>query len=128
MRTPILTLALMAALGSSSAFAQVAPTAITVSPSDAMGSNLVGLDVRNAANEDVGEIEDVVLDRGMKVKGLVLSVGGFVGVGSKYVVVDPSAVAITYDANAKEWKAVMSATKDQLTAIPEFKYEGKFDD
>ena len=128
MRTPILTLALMAALGSSSAFAQVAPTAITVSPSDAMGSNLVGLDVRNAANEDVGEIEDVVLDSGMKVKGLVLSVGGFVGVGSKYVVVDPSAVAITYDANAKEWKAVMSATKDQLTAIPEFKYEGKFDD
>jgi len=128
MRTSIIALALVSVVGSSAAFAQVAPSAVTVSPSDAMGSNLVGLDIHNAANEDVGEIEDVVLDSGMKVKGLVLSVGGFIGVGSKYVVVDPSAVSITYDANAKEWKAMMSATKDQLTAIPEFKYEGKFDD
>lgn len=128
MRTSIIALALVSVVGSSAAFAQVAPSAVTISPSDAMGSNLVGLDIHNAANEDVGEIEDVVLDSGMKVKGLVLSVGGFIGVGSKYVVVDPSAVSITYDANAKEWKAMMSATKDQLTAIPEFKYEGKFDD
>lgn len=128
MRISIIALAVVAAVGPTAVFAQTAPTAITVVPSDAMGSNLVGLDIHNAANEDIGEIEDVVLDSGLKVKGLVLSVGGFVGVGSKYVVVDPSAVAITYDANAKEWKAMMSATKDQLTAIPEFKYEGKFDD
>ena len=128
MRTSILALAVVTAIAPTAVFAQTAPKGVTVSPADAMGSNLVGLDIHNAANEDVGEIEDVVLDSAMKVKGLVLSVGGFVGVGSKYVVVDPSAVAITYDANAKEWKAMMSATKDQLTAIPEFKYEGKFDD
>ncbi len=128
MRISIIALAVVAVVGPTAVFAQTAPTAITVIPSDAMGSNLVGLDIHNAANEDIGEIEDVVLDSDLKVKGLVLSVGGFVGVGSKYVVVDPSAVAITYDANAKEWKAMMSATKDQLTAIPEFKYEGKFDD
>ncbi|MDF2618444.1 MAG: PRC-barrel domain protein [Xanthobacteraceae bacterium] len=131
MRANIIGLAAAAALLSAPALAQtpITETAnVAVSPSDALASNLVGLDVNNAANEDIGEIEDLVLDSSMKVKGLVLSVGGFLGLGDRYVVVPPSAVKVTFDGTAKEWKGTSTLTREQLKAMPEFKYEGKFDD
>ena len=53
-------------------------------------------------------------------------VGGFLGMGERYVVVDPSSVALTYDTGAKKWKASVNASKDALKAAPEFKYDGKF--
>ncbi|MDF2998328.1 MAG: PRC-barrel domain protein [Xanthobacteraceae bacterium] len=108
-----------------------APTAVkyvTVAPNDALASNIVGLDVYNAGNENIGEIEDLVLDGSKNTKGVILSVGGFLGLGTKYVVVEPAAVAVRYDQGGKEWKATMNVTKDQLNAAPEYKYEGKFDD
>lgn len=131
MRANIIGLAAAAALLSAPALAQtpITETAnVAVSPSDALASNLVGLDVNNAANEDIGEIEDLVLDSSMKVKGLVLSVGGFLGLGDRYVVVPPGAVKVTFDGTAKEWKGTSTLTREQLKAMPEFKYEGKFDD
>jgi len=131
MRANIIGLAAAAALLSAPALAQTPITetaSVAVAPSDALASNLVGLDVNNAANEDIGEIEDLVLDSSMKVKGLVLSVGGFLGLGDRYVVVPPSAVKVTFDGTAKEWKGTSTLTREQLKAMPEFKYEGKFDD
>lgn len=101
---------------------------VPVQRTDAMASNLVGLDIYNAANEDVGEIKDLVLDSTMNVKGLVLSVGGFLGMGSKYVVVPPSAVKVNFDNAAKEWKGTTTLNRDQLKGLAEFKYEGKFND
>lgn len=105
-----------------------APNYVTVEANDALASNLVGLDVYNSGNENIGEIEDLVLDSSKNTKGVILSVGGFLGLGSKYVVVQPSAVTVRYDDGAKEWKATMNVTKDQLNAAPEYKYEGKFND
>lgn len=105
-----------------------APKYVTVASEDALASNIVGLDVYNAGNENVGEVEDLVLDKSKATKGVVLSVGGFLGIGTKYVVVDPAAVTVRYDQGAKEWKASMNVTKDQLNAAPEYKYEGKFRD
>jgi len=136
MRTALLaaTLAttLTAALASPAAFAQSPPISVTASTptgtTDAMVSNLVGLDVYNGANEEVGEIKDLVLDSSMKVGGVVLSVGGFLGVGTKYIVVTPNLLTIAYDSTASKWKATTAATKEQMTAAPEFKYEGKFND
>ena len=108
--------------------AATATSGVTVSQSDAMVSNLIDLDVMNANNEDVGEIEDIILDGNMGFKGYVISVGGFLGVGDRYVVVAPDAIDVTFDSNANEWKAKTSLNRDQLGAMPEFKYEGKFED
>lgn len=129
MRYALITALALSALAAP-AFAQTpaAPNYVTVAPTDALASNMVGLDVYNAGNENVGEIEDLVLDSSKNTRGLILSVGGFLGLGSKYVVVDPAGVSVRYDEGAKEWKATMNITKDQLTAAPEYKYEGKFDD
>lgn len=123
-------LTLGAALGESPATAQAPAPAGGVHtmavPSDAMLSyNLVGLNTVDGANNTVGEIKDLVIEKGA-LAGYVLSVGGFLGMGEHYVAVSPASVAVSWDSTANKWKAVVNATKDQLKAAPEFKYEGRW--
>ena len=105
--------------------ATVAPKFETVPQDAVLSYNLVGLNVTDAKNNTVGEIKDLVLEN-QALKGYILSVGGFLGLGEHYVAVTPGSVALGYDADAKKWKAVIGATKDQLKSAPEFKYDGKF--
>ena len=102
------------------------PNFIKVKRDDMLTSNVVGLDIYNGQNNNIGKIQDVVFDKADKVTGYILSVGGFLGMGTHYVAVDPGAVSITYDANNKTWRASMNATKDQLKSAPEFKYGGQW--
>ena len=114
-------------------------------------SKLVGVDVYNAANETIGEINEVILDSSGKVAGVVIGVGGFLGMGEHDVLVqlnqlkfvsEPVRTTTTTtttsgtgtttrttrparDANEKWYPdhAVMNATKEQLKALPAFKYD-----
>ncbi|MCB8820223.1 PRC-barrel domain-containing protein [Microvirga rosea] len=109
-----------------SATGSTAPTAKVQIPQDAiMSGQLDDLDIRNTANEKVGEIEDVVISQG-KVVGYVLSVGGFLGVGDRNIVVDPGMVKVSYNDSDKKWVGTINATKEQLSTVPEFKYEGRW--
>ena len=46
--------------------------------------DVVGVNVRNRQNEDLGKIEDIMLDKAKgQVKYVVLSFGGFLGMGDK---------------------------------------------
>ncbi|WP_457103896.1 PRC-barrel domain-containing protein [Methylobacterium sp. P5_C11] len=102
-----------------------APKFETVPQDAVLSYNLIGLNVTDSQNNTVGEIKDLVIDQG-KLAGYIVSVGGFLGMGEHYVAVSPASIAISYDANAKKWKAVIGASKDQLKSAPEFKYDGKF--
>ncbi|MFC0217790.1 hypothetical protein FHS82_000221 [Pseudochelatococcus lubricantis] len=114
------------------ALAQTAPTPASpaavapVSAASVLSSNLIGLNVANAGNETIGEIKDLVLGTGNELTGIVVSVGGFLGLGEHYVVLDPSTVAVTYNETDKKWEARANATAEQLKAAPAFKYEGKW--
>jgi sporulation protein YlmC with PRC-barrel domain len=132
-------------------------------------TKLSGVDVYNEANEKIGDVNDVILDKSGKAEKVILSVGGFLGIGERYVAVpfekvkwvkEPvrsaststapaNAPATNVDSNARtaadgtartttgtattpaatrasnNWypdHAMYSATKDQLKALPEFKY------
>ena len=98
---------------------------VKAEPTDVLSYNLVGLNITNRANDTIGEIKDLILSKG-ELSGYIVSVGGFLGMGERYVIVRPSAVKITYVENDKKWHAVMDATKDQLKKAPEFKYEGRW--
>ena len=98
---------------------------VTAKPTDVLSSNLIDLNITNAASETIGEIKDLVLSQG-DLNGYVVAVGGFLGLGERYVVVHPNAVQISYTENDRKWHAVMNTTKDQLKAAPEFKYEGRW--
>ena len=50
-------------------------------------SKVVGLNVYNDKNEIVGSINELLMDKSGNVKAAVLSVGGFLGMGSHYVAV-----------------------------------------
>ena len=94
-------------------------------PGDRLASRLVGLNIQNAADEDIGEIYDIILTEAGTVKAFIVSVGGFLGVGTKYVAIDPKAMNLTRQ-DEKTWKATMNANKDQLKAAPEYKYESEW--
>jgi ribosomal 30S subunit maturation factor RimM len=48
---------------------------------------LVGLNVYNQGNEKIGEIKDILLAKSGKADQVILSVGGFLGLGERYVAV-----------------------------------------
>ncbi len=102
------------------------PNFISVKSDDMLSSNVVGLDVYNDQNNEIGKIQDIAFDTSKQMTGYIVSVGGFLGLGTHYVAIDPDSVKVTYDASNKVWRATMNATKDQLKAAPEFKYEGQW--
>src|SRR5688500_7739185 len=86
----------------------------TVRPADLRASDIIGMDVRNTANEDLGEIADVVIDDGKTIRAIVLDVGGFLGIGERRVAVTPASVTIVKERDGRQ-HALVNATKDSLT-------------
>jgi sporulation protein YlmC with PRC-barrel domain len=80
-------------------------------------SKLVGTAVKNSAGDSIGKIDDLIVSRNDKVLYAVLSVGGFLGMGSKLVAVPYASLQV-----AKDNLVLPTGTKDQLKALPEFKY------
>ena len=93
----------------------------TVSKDEMFSSKLKGLSVTNQKDETVGEITDIAI-KNHDVDALILSVGGFLGMGERYVAVSPSSVDVRYDAKNDNWLASMNTTKESLKSAPEFKY------
>lgn len=50
-------------------------------------SKLIGLNVYNDANEKLGDISEVLLDKSGKVNGIIIGVGGFLGIGESNILV-----------------------------------------
>lgn len=97
------------------------PRFVAQEPDDLVTSKLVGLSIQNGANETIGQVADVVFDGSRTIKAFVVSVGGFLGIGAKYVAVDPSALHLTR-VDDKTLKAVIETDRDQLRAAPEYRY------
>ena len=78
---------------------------------------LIGRDVRNTANDDLGEVDDVVLDTGEGGHSYaVVAYGGFLGLGEEQVAVPLSALSITEDGNI----LVLDMSKETFEAAPRF--------
>ncbi|MFO0859103.1 MAG: PRC-barrel domain-containing protein [Phycisphaerales bacterium] len=80
-------------------------------------SDIRGYKVENGNRDHVGNIDDVVIERGSgRVAYVILSAGGFLGIGSKQVAVPYSA----FGWNAADKKFVLDTTKEQVKTWPEF--------
>lgn len=126
MRKTILIATALAALTGVSVAQTAAPHFVSLRNGDMLSSNIVGVDIYDTSKNDIGKIQDVAVDSSKTVKAYIVSVGGFLGVGTHYVAVDPESVKIKYDREDKKWHANMNATKDEIKAAPEFKYEGEW--
>lgn len=85
------------------------------------GNAFIGTNVRNQNNEIVGKVEDVYIDDRGAIKTVVVSVGGFLGMGTKDVAVRWSDIGRSRD--GKSLVLITNWTKDSLTSMPEYKYE-----
>ena len=143
-------LSLPALAQTSTAPAPAAHNAMTpVSASgDWRASKLIGLNVYNQQNQKVGDINEILLDKSGKVAGVIVGVGGFLGMGEHDVLIAfdqikfvnepvktsattpprPATTGTTANTRSSadhKWypdHAVINATKDQLKAMPQFKY------
>ena len=93
---------------------------VTVKPADVLSSRLVGTNLYNKQNESIGEIQDLVIENGKTVTGVVVSVGGFLGIGERYVALDPATIVLHRDNNTL--KAIADTSKENLRDAPTFDY------
>ncbi len=80
-------------------------------------SKVIGSTVVNEAGDSVGKVDEIIVGPDGKAPFVVLSVGGFLGVGDKLVV-------LPYEQMRTDGKKIVlpGATKDSLKSLPEFKY------
>ena len=80
-------------------------------------SKVIGSSVLNDANETIGKIDDLLVTRDGKEPYAVLSIGGFLGMGTHLVVVRYDSLKFAND------KIVLpGGTKDGLKMLPAFQY------
>ena len=79
--------------------------------------------MRSAADENMGRIVDVLVDRSGQVRAAIIDFGGFLGVGSRKIAVDWN--ALHFPAPAKpEPPITLELNRDQVKAAPEYQ-DGK---
>lgn len=96
------------------------------------GSQLIGLDVYNDKDENIGDINDVILGKDGKIELIVVGVGGWLGMGQHDVALSWDQVRFSEqprkgnggnaEAGEKPDHAMVNMTKEQLKAMPAFKY------
>ncbi len=94
------------------------PSVTVIGARDAHG--ILGREVRSAANEDMGRIVDVIVDREGTVRAAVIDFGGFLGVGSRKIVVEWNALRFGGVASKND-SITLELTKEQVNAAPEYK-------
>ena len=91
------------------------PSVTVIAPREAHG--VLGRDVRSPTDEDMGRIVDVIVDRTGTVRAAVIDFGGFLGVGSRKIVVDWSALHFGRVADKKD-NITLELNKEQVAARP----------
>jgi hypothetical protein len=100
---------------------QVTPEITVLNKHEVEG--VLGRDVRSAADEDMGRIVDVLVDRAGQVRAAIIDFGGFLGVGSRRIAVDWGALHFPQPGKPGE-RIALDLTRDQVKAAPEYR-EGK---
>lgn len=80
-------------------------------------TKVVGSDVMDEAGAKVGTVDDLIVTQADQVPFIIVSVGGFLGMGEKHIVVRASSISVVDNKIV-----LMGATKESLTALPSFTY------
>ncbi len=112
-----------------------APSASTTAPSTSsakfvnsqradqfLASKFKGTDVIGTDNQKIGDVSDILFDKEGKIEAYVVSVGGFLGIGSKDVAMAPSAFQVVAGDKSKNEsdKLKVAMTKDELKQAANF--------
>ncbi|MFT6090515.1 PRC-barrel domain-containing protein [Sulfitobacter sp.] len=106
-------------------------------PSDFFASDLIGMRIYNSESDvdtnmtvangaetewdDIGEINDILLDENGDVKAVILGIGGFLGMGERDVTVSMDSIKVLRsEDDADDRFLVVTTSKEMLEQAPEF--------
>ena len=95
-------------------------TTVEVTEAIAVGnraSKLIGAPVHNEQGEKVGSVDDLIISPDRSVSFAIVSIGGFLGLGSRLVAIPAEQLR-----EEKDQVVLPGATKEALAKLPEFKY------
>jgi hypothetical protein len=91
-------------------------------PGDAVTvTNWYKQNVYDSSDNKIGEIVDVLMNKGGQVTTVILSVGGFLGMDTKDVAAPFKAIHATMKDN--KWWLVINTIKDALKTAPGYRYD-----
>src|SRR5579863_1911720 len=96
----------------------VQPAAILLDRQDV--EPILGKQVRSNADENMGRIIDVVVDRAAQPRAAVIDFGGFLGVGSRKIAVDWNLLHFDHGNNGRS-RITVELSADQVRSAPEYK-------
>jgi len=80
--------------------------------------SVLGIEALSSTGDNMGRIDDIIVDRGGEVRAAIIDFGGFLGVGSRKIAVDWR--SLHFDPK-KPGLVVVNLTKDQLRVAPVYK-------
>lgn len=93
------------------------PTGTEIQNDQFRASKMIGSTVYDLQNRDIGSVKDLIINRDGRVAAVVVDVGTFLGMGGKYVAVQPS--AIKTDNN----RLTLDMTREQLQQAQAYNLE-----
>lgn len=80
--------------------------------------SVLGIEALSSTGDNMGRIDDIIVDRSGEIRAAIIDFGGFLGVGSRKIAVDWR--SLHFDPK-KPGAVVVSLTKDQLRVAPVYK-------
>ncbi|WP_119389834.1 PRC-barrel domain-containing protein [Taklimakanibacter lacteus] len=94
--------------------------AVTVDATKAvLATSYIGSSVFTAANENVGDINDLIFDDKGMIQAAIIGVGGFLGMGEKDVALPIGKITVTRD-ETNAIKLTVQASREELERAPAF--------
>ncbi|WP_404345094.1 PRC-barrel domain-containing protein [Vreelandella venusta] len=90
--------------------------------SDSLTGNQVHSSVEN--DEDIGTINDLIIDEDGKINAVVVGVGGFLGMGEKNVAIEWDSLELTKGEDAEEYVISVNASEEALEEAQEYERDG----
>jgi hypothetical protein len=124
-------------VGGASSAASSAQVVTSQRPDQMVASKFHGTDVLGVDNKKIGDVSDILFDQNGQIHAFIVTVGGFLGMGSKYIALPPSAFqVVSGDTGATttgsatgataaapdEKKLKINMTEEQLKQAATFEY------
>lgn len=99
---------------------EAAPIPLVTVLGSKQAEGILGKDVRSSADENMGRIVDVIVDRTGQVRAAVIDFGGFLGVGSRKIAVDWGVLNFSVPSDKRD-VVTIELTREQVKTAPEYK-------
>lgn len=86
---------------------------------ETLATTVIGTEVRDGANQSLGDINDVLFDADGRLKAVVVGVGGFLGIAERDVAVPWETFGVSRDEDG-DFMLRLEVTREQLENAPEF--------